>query len=247
MGEQNVEAKKSKQKVSPKLTAAEVLPRRSTHSNTAPEVVHMLLTTQLQAPSGTISDGYGDHLVEEWDESNEESKDGSISEYEGEEEGRIDGLELADGDEIDEVAEAKAVITHLSQQLKATQAARVDQFGLENQLKRVVSQSFDVGVKHKRKKHKQGILKLPDTAKLRDHIKKSNMHTASSVSSHSPGLNTTATSNYLSLSPTCHIPSGIKSIQWVSSDSSIATTIPASLPSTPPPTGLKPGAPPNKL
>ncbi|KAF8511014.1 hypothetical protein BU17DRAFT_69816 [Hysterangium stoloniferum] len=111
MGEQNVEANKSKQKMSPKLTAAEILPRRSTHSNTIPE----------EATSSTISDGYGDDSVEEC----YESKDGSIN-----------GLEPADGDEIDEVAEAKAMIAHLSQQLKATQAARVDQFGLENKLKR---------------------------------------------------------------------------------------------------------------
>ncbi|KAF8521434.1 hypothetical protein BU17DRAFT_87995 [Hysterangium stoloniferum] len=88
--------------------------------------------------------------VGECDESNNESKEESISEYTGEEEGRIDGLELADGDEIGGIA------------------AEVDQFGLEIRLKTVISQSFDVGEKHKYKKDKQGILKPPGTAKLHD-------------------------------------------------------------------------------
>ncbi|KAF8512143.1 hypothetical protein BU17DRAFT_69324 [Hysterangium stoloniferum] len=184
--------------------------RRSTCGNTAPEEV----------PSGTISDGDDDDgLVGECDENGNENKDESVSGYEGEEEGRVDGLEPADGDGIDDLAEAKAVIAHLSQQLKATQGTRFDLFVPENRLKRVVSQSFDVEEKHKNKKRKQGILKLPNTAKLCDHIK----------------------------NLTRHAPSSSTPIQWASSNSSVATTILASPPSTPPPTGLKPGAPPDKL
>ncbi|KAF8522722.1 hypothetical protein BU17DRAFT_86614 [Hysterangium stoloniferum] len=204
--QQKVEAKKSKQ-VSPKLTTSKILPRRSTRGNTAPE----------EAPSSTISDGDDDDgLVGECDESGNENKDESVSEYEGEEEGRVDGLELADGDGIDDLAEAKAMIAHLSQQLKATQGTGFDQFILSQ---RVVSQSFDVEEKHKNKKCKRGILKLPNTAKLRDHIK----------------------------NLTRHAPSSSTPIQRASSDSSVATTILASPPRTPPPTGLKPGAPPDKL
>ncbi|KAF8511347.1 hypothetical protein BU17DRAFT_97313 [Hysterangium stoloniferum] len=208
--QQKVEAKKSNQ-VSPKPTTSKYFPE---------DLLVAILHQKRYAPSGTISDGDGDDcLVGECNESGNENKDESVSGYEGEEEGRVDGLEPADGDGIDDLAEAKAMIAHLSQQLKATQGTGFDQFVPENRLKRVISQSFDVEEKHKNKKCKRGVLKLPNTAKLHDHIK----------------------------NLTHHAPSSSTPIQRASSDSSVATTILASPPSTPPPTGLKPGAPPDKL
>ncbi|KAF8503184.1 hypothetical protein BU17DRAFT_71789 [Hysterangium stoloniferum] len=195
--QQKVEAKKSKQ-VSPKLTTSKILSRRSTRGNTAPE----------EAPSGTISDGdEDDGLVGECDESGNENKDESVSEYEGEEEGRVDGLEPADGDGIDDPAEAKAMIAHLSQQLKATQGTGFDQFVPENR-----ESSLNLLMLKRNTKTKSA-------NELRDHIK----------------------------NLTHHEPSSSTPIQRASSDSSVATTILASPPRTPPPTGLKPGAPPDKL